>query len=109
MGYFTYYNGKKVQPIIRIKGLSNGVNESRIERRMLNIFPNPATTQTTITYPKQYKENQLQIYNMLGQLVYEEKLQKSTNQTTINTSKLQSGIYKIILDKSSITLKINNP
>ncbi len=109
MGYFTYYDGKKVQPIIRIKGLSNGINENKNEKAKLHIYPNPATTQTRINYPTAEKDLILQIYNMLGQVVNEEKLSKGSSQTTINTSKLQSGIYKIILDKISITLIINNP
>ncbi len=73
----------------------------------LNIFPNPATTQTTITYIQLNKESQLQIYNMLRQKVYEEKLSKGSSQTTINTAGFKPGLYKVVAGESSGSLIIN--
>ena len=82
--------------------------EECINNKLISIFPNPATTQTTITYPTAEKDIMLQIYNMLGQLVYEEKLSKGSKQTTINTTTFKRGIYKITLGEYSNTLIINN-
>jgi hypothetical protein len=73
----------------------------------LSIFPNPATTQTTITYPIVEKALTLQIYNMLGQVVYEEKLSKGSSQTTIDTRAYKKGLYKVMVGESSGTLVIN--
>ncbi len=73
----------------------------------LQIFPNPSTTQTTITYPTAEKALMLQIYNMLGQKVYEEKLPKSSSQTIINTTGFNSGLYKVVVGESSASLMIN--
>ena len=70
-------------------------------------YPNPATTQTTITYPSTEKAIMLQIYNMLGQLVYEEKLSKGSSQTTINTVGYKQGLYKVVVGESSEMLVIN--
>ena len=72
----------------------------------INIFPNPATTQTTITYPIVEKALTLQFYNMLGQKVYEEKLSKGSSQTTIDTSAYKKGLYKVVVGESSGTLVI---
>jgi hypothetical protein len=107
MGYFTYYDGKKVQPILRIKGLSSGIIENKKEKTKLNIYPNPATTQTTISYPTAEKALTLQIYNMLGQKVYEEKLSKGSSQTTIDTRAYKKGLYKVVMGESSASLIIN--
>ena len=82
--------------------------EECINNKLISIFPNPATTQTTITYPTAEKDIMLQIYNMLGQVVCEEKLSKGSKQTTINTSTFKRGIYKITLGEYSNTLIINN-
>ena len=73
----------------------------------INIFPNPATTQATITYPTTEKALTLQFYNMLGQMVYEEKLPKGSSQTTIDTSAYKKGLYKVVVGESSGSLIIN--
>ena len=73
----------------------------------LQIFPNPATTQTAITYQTAEKALTLQIYNMLGQKVYEEKLNKGSSQTIINTTGFNSGLYKVVVGESSGSLIIN--
>ena len=73
----------------------------------INIFPNPATTQTTITYPIAEKAIMLQIYNMLGQKIFEEKLSKGSSQTTINTTGFKQGLYKVVVGESSGSLIIN--
>jgi len=76
-------------------------------KAVLQIYSNPATTQTTITYMQLNKESQLQIYNMQGQKVYEEKLSKGSIQTTINTAGYKQGLYKVVVGESSGTLVIN--
>ena len=88
--------------------LTTNLRENNLPQGNINVFPNPATTQTTITYIQLNKDSQLQIYNMLGQLVYEEKLNKGSKQTTINTTTFKQGIYKITLGEYSNTLIINN-
>jgi len=74
----------------------------------IKVYPNPATTQATITYPQQNKESQLQIYNMLGQLVYEEKLSKGSSQTSIDTRTYKKGLYKVVVGESGASLLITN-
>ena len=87
--------------------LSTDIKENYyIQKGEIKIFPNPATTQTTITYTQQNKESQLHIYNILGQMLYEEKLPKGSSQTTINTTTFKQGIYKITLGEYSSTLII---
>jgi hypothetical protein len=79
----------------------------QVEYGGLRVFPNPATIQTNITYPQQNKESQLQIYNMLGQLIYEEKLPKGSSQTTLDTRTYKKGLYKVVVGESSASLIIN--
>ncbi len=87
---------------------TNGIEEYyHLSKGEISIFPNPATTQTTITYPIAEKAITLQIYNMLGQKVYEEKLAKGNSQTTINITGFKPGLYKVVAGESSGTLIIN--
>lgn len=97
MGRFTYFNGEKVQPIFRLNSLTNSINENKKGKSELKIFPNPATTLTTLTYTQLLQPTQLNIYNMLGQLVYEEKLQKGSSQSILDTRIYKRGFYKVVL------------
>ena len=74
----------------------------------MKVYPNPATTQTTISYPSTEKGIILQLYNMLGQLIYEEKLSKGSSQTCIDTRAYKKGLYKVVVGESSASLMINN-
>ena len=74
----------------------------------LRVYPNPATTQTTISFPQQNKESLLQIYNILGQLVYEEKLSKGSSQTTLDARTYKKGLYKVVVGESSGSLLITD-
>jgi len=84
---------------------TTGINENRTDSR-LKIFPNPATTQATITYTQLNQTSHLRIYNMLGQLVYEEKLQKGSEQTLIDTRTYKKGLYKLVVGERSSSLLI---
>ena len=84
-----------------------GIFDLQKKTETFEVFPNPATTQTTITYPTAEKAMMLQIYNMLGQKVYEEKLSKGSSQAIINTSGINSGLYKVVAGESGGSLIIN--
>jgi len=68
----------------------------------LTVFPNPATTQATITYPSLTTQGQLQVYNILGQKVYEEELPTGKNQTILKTTTYKDGLYKVVLREKRI-------
>jgi hypothetical protein len=74
-----------------------GIEELNKTITTLTVFPNPATTQTTITYPSLKMQGQLQVYNSLGQLIYTSILNKNSNQTILNTQAYKNGLYKIVL------------
>ncbi len=84
-----------------INGL-DAINEGPIKPNILLAFPNPTTNQTTISYPQLINEGELQIYNTLGQLVYEEKLSKASSQKEINIQSLKAGLYKVIVKEKGI-------
>ena len=68
----------------------------------LKLYPNPALEQVTLMFPSSTGEtNTIQIYNLVGSLVYEMKMlaNNSTGTTTINISEFTSGVFFI---------KINN-
>ena len=68
----------------------------------LKAFPNPATNQTTISYTQLINEGELQIYNTLGQLVYEEKLASGSSQKEINIESFKAGLYKVVVRQNGM-------
>ena len=62
---------------------------------LLTVFPNPVSNgQLTLNLVNgNLRDANIEIYNMLGQKVLSENVSTSTQQTTINASKLNSGVY----------------
>jgi len=74
-----------------------GVQEIGKSITALTVYPNPATIQATITYPVLTSQGQLQVYNTLGQMVYEEALAKNNAQTVLDTKIYEKGLYKVVV------------
>ena len=68
----------------------------------IKVYPNPATMQTTIAYPQLKEEGYIYIYNMLGQMVYEDKLAKGSMRTNLNIQNYKAGLYKVIIREKGI-------
>lgn len=64
------------------------------KKEIINIYPNPAKEEITV---KNTKTNKLSIYNLLGELVFNQLISNET--VTINISDLPSGIYFLISEK----------
>ena len=80
-----------------------GINEvSKENKGDVRVFPNPATNQTTIVYPQLIEEGTIHIYNMLGQIVYEDKLEKGSSQSKISIQHLKAGLFKVIIREKGI-------
>ena len=78
---------------------SSGIYEVKDAALSADVYPNPANTSLTISFPnsqissRMNRENsQLLITDIIGNEVYAQSLNKST-QTTIDISKLSKGIY----------------
>ena len=72
----------------------------------VNCYPNPVSEALTITFNGQAKE--IFVYDLIGNIVY--KTNNISSTTTINTEKLNDGVYfiKIIFnDNTTITKKIS--
>ena len=87
---------------IEVEGISNIK-----ENNNFYIYPNPVSDEFTIKITETgIISNELKIYNILGEMVYQTLIQNS--KTLINISDLSSGMYfvKLISDKQIITKKI---
>ena len=73
------------------------VAENKAENKEFKVFPNPANSETTITYSQLNQEGELQVYNALGQLVFTEKIAKGTTKSQLNVQSYKNGMYKVVL------------
>ncbi|MCX6231983.1 MAG: T9SS type A sorting domain-containing protein [Bacteroidetes bacterium] len=75
-----------------------GINESDISSNDLLIcIPNPATTLITLNYTMLNTGGLLQIYNIMGQMVYNVSLNKKSTQSIIDLSSFTKGMYLVKL------------
>ena len=83
---------------------TTGVSDAANENVQVTIYPNPFTNSTTISLKNtdNISELELRIYTLVGEEVMNRKI--TSNSTTIDTSKLSSGVYfyKVIGDNQLI-------
>ncbi|WP_299128350.1 T9SS type A sorting domain-containing protein [uncultured Winogradskyella sp.] len=82
------------------------INEFELNE-LINLFPNPVTNQLNIDLGNINEDATYQMFNTIGQLVGNGKL-NSNSTTTINMSQQESGIYFIQINtkSNSITKKV---
>jgi hypothetical protein len=87
-----------------ICGISVGLAEI-MNKNAINIYPNPVTDRLFITCFDR-KDLNMQIYNILGELILQRKLNNSSNE--IDISALRKGIYivKIVSENGTMQQKI---
>ncbi|MBK9049332.1 MAG: T9SS type A sorting domain-containing protein [Bacteroidetes bacterium] len=84
-------------------GLDEDLTASSVQ---LKLFPNPATNLINLQTTG-FKNSTITILNTMGKTVFTSNLSEAQNQTTINISKLSSGVYfiKVNDNENTVTLK----
>ena len=80
--------------------LTIGINEISEKLKSISIYPNPTKNQLTIDSEIFNSEMKIEIYNTLGQAVYNSALINS--KTTIDISQLSSNVYLMKITSGSI-------
>ena len=72
------------------------------------IYPNPSQGSITINYGTSVQNSQVQIYNIIGQLVYEVAPIIDGNQSILDISKLSDAVYVITVttDRGKLTQRL---
>ena len=74
------------------------ITKMELDRRYLNIFPNPGDGRFMLELHATATQGQLQLYDQFGRKVFEQRLKGITNsgwKTMINASALTSGMYEL--------------
>ena len=87
--------------VVKFKDLNSSSEYLKVSDK-INVYPNPATTNFTITFKNNRKKDYvLQIINTEGKTVFSKKYTQNT--VKINRNKLASGIYTIQIKTSNKT------
>jgi hypothetical protein len=85
-----------------------GINEISTRATIANAYPNPADAATSIAYNLYgAKDARIVLYNMLGSVIKEIKLNDRQNSVNFSTADLKSGVYfySLIADGKSLAAK----
>jgi pectinesterase len=79
-----------------VKGEAGVVNSTRAVRNSaLQVYPNPAAEQLTLTHPAAASGAQVVVYTLLGQRVRELPCTLGARETQVNLQGLSSGQYML--------------
>jgi hypothetical protein len=71
----------------------------------MDIYPNPATNQVTVTIEGKSVNGKINLIDMTGRVVATQMV--NTNETVINTAALANGVYYVtyVADNAEVKLK----
>ncbi len=101
-------NGSISQKIIHMYVGNIGIDES--EASIFQVYPNPAGNELNLALNRSYESSTLiEIFDMMGKLVYTEELQAGAIHQTINLTSLSTGMYQILVRnmQGSFTRKLS--
>lgn len=84
-----------------------GIRQINVSNEDLNIYPNPTKNTATIAINGNLKMEKVEVYNVLGQLLYKKKADSQTKHV-LSLDAMASGIYtiQIYTDKGSVSRKL---
>jgi hypothetical protein len=104
-GGFNYYDSNMSDH--RPVGLKFDINsntsatKSQLAKANLNIYPNPATNQFSITFEKNIKNGFLEIFSVDGRCVKSLMLLNNQSLVDVNINDLTNGIYYVKVSSES--------
>src|SRR5690554_1573222 len=93
-GSFLKWDGKPVQPIIRLKLVNTtGINENETANSKVKLYPNPTDGELSVAVKGKFDNQvlQFQLRNLLGQVVF--KKQMSSAKSNFNLEMLGKGVF----------------
>jgi hypothetical protein len=84
-----------------------GINQLNVNKDELTVYPNPTREVATILNRGALKMESIEVYNILGQVVYKSKAD-SKDKHTLNLSGFASGVYtiQVFTDKGTVARKL---
>ncbi|MEX2485081.1 MAG: DUF4397 domain-containing protein [Brumimicrobium sp.] len=67
----------------------------------LSVYPNPVTKELNVSFENIGGKQNISIVDMLGKVVYESTISKSSTNTSIDVSQLNNGVYTVNVNSSN--------
>lgn len=95
------FNNAKLQPLN-----TAGVNEITLENAKLSIYPNPASSEISLSFDADYASKAtISIIDVTGKVIATQSidLNAGSNVQTINTAEISNGLYLVVLSANGKT------
>lgn len=79
---------------------SSSIESNTISKNDLNIYPNPANGVFTLVYENNMDFDSIEIYNMLGEIIYKTKLDSERTTLNLNDHLPSIYLYKVLNEKN---------
>lgn len=102
-GHYRYYVGRTSDnPQDSVDIIINPSNSVKIVKSEIsfNVFPNPADNQIQLALPSNNQEGTVKIVDVLGKVVYEEKI---SNSKKVYTEEFKNGVYILSFTSNGTT------
>lgn len=116
--YHTYADGGNYVVVLRLSSTCGfmddttsahivGIHQINVDNSELTVYPNPTRDQATILNKGAMKMEKIEVYNILGQVVYSNTAD-SKDKHTLKLNGLASGVYtiQIFTDKGNVARKL---
>ena len=70
-----------------------GIGSTETEKRLFNIYPNPSDGIVVINFLFEHQSGMLEVFDMSGKLVHNEKVESGRNELRIKTPLWKAGSY----------------
>ena len=71
-----------------------------LDEKEIKVFPNPSSEFANIILPLNHSASTLEIYDVIGNMIYSNKLAESKYNYKINLADFRSGIYQIVISSN---------
>jgi hypothetical protein len=69
----------------------------KLDKKEIKVFPNPSSEFVNILLPLNHSPSTIEIYDVIGNMIFSDKLIESKNNYKINLADFRSGIYQIVI------------
>ena len=68
-----------------------------LDKKEIKVFPNPSSEFVNIILPLNHRASTLEIFDVIGNIIFSEKIIQSKNNYKINIADFSNGIYQIVI------------
>jgi sugar lactone lactonase YvrE len=97
--YVLEYSMNKVRVIYNIYNTSTGVDDLKVKKSILSLFPNPNDGNFNISFNEHPQNAELLIIDLIGQKIYSQKMHNLENKVIL--PELSSSIYTYIVRENN--------